>query len=76
MNAKKHTMIWMGETLMLFAVYSALCYFLPDVLFYQLYTRHFGFVTELEWSENYTSLLFVLSFILNAVIIYIVARRR
>ncbi len=76
MNAKKHVLTWIVETLMLFVIYSLFCYIMPDVKLYQLYTSYFGFVTELEWSENYTTLLFILSFLLNAVLIYVWAIRK
>ncbi len=76
MNAKKHALTWIVETLMLFVIYSLVCYVMPDVFLYGLYTRHFGFVTELEWSENYTLLLFIFSFFLNVVLIYLWALRK
>ncbi|CZU72578.1 Uncharacterised protein [Enterobacter hormaechei] len=76
MNARKHALTWVVETLMLFIIYSLVCYIMPDVLLYHLYTRHFGFVTELEWSGSYTLLLFIFSFLLNAVLIYLWALRK
>ncbi|MGM8752999.1 hypothetical protein ACS6JK_05195 [Enterobacter chuandaensis] len=76
MNAKKHTLTWVVETLMLFVIYSLVCYFMPDVLLYHLFTSHFGFMTELEWSESYTLLLFILSFLLNTMLIYLWALRK
>jgi hypothetical protein len=71
MSAKKHALRWIAETMMLFVIYTLLCYFLPDVLLYHLYTRNFGFVTELDWNDNYTTILFILSFIINALLIYL-----
>lgn len=76
MNAIKHALNWVVQTLMLLVIYSLLCYFLPDVFLYHLYTRHFGFVTELEWSENYTLFLFIVSFLFNAILIYLWALRK
>lgn len=52
MSAKKRAFTWIVETMMLFVIYSALCYFLPDIELYHFYTSHFGFVTELTWNEN------------------------
>lgn len=43
---------------------------MPDVLLYDMYTRNFGFVTELDWSEYYTLVLFIFSFLFNALLIY------
>lgn len=74
MNAKYHAFIWVLETLMFFAVYSLLCFLSPDILLYDLYTEKFGFVTELEWSDNYTLLLFMISFVINTCIIYLLMR--
>lgn len=71
MSAKKHALRWIAETMMLFVIYTLLCYFLPDVLLYHLYTRNFSFVTELDWNDNYTTILFILSFFINALLIYL-----
>ena len=76
MNAIKHALTWVVQTLMLLVIYSLLCYFLPDVFLYHLYTRQFGFVTELEWSESYTLFLFIVSFLFNAILIYLWALRK
>lgn len=76
MNPKKHACIWLIETLMLFGIYSILCFFMPDVWLYHFYTRNFGFVTELEWSDNYTLVLFIASFFLNIICIYLFTNRK
>ena len=76
MNTKKHVCIWLVETLMLFGIYSILCFFMPDVWLYHFYTRNFGFVTELEWSDNYTLVLFIASFFLNIICIYLFTNRK
>lgn len=70
MSAKAQAVRWIIQTLMFFAIYSLLCAISPDVALYNLYTANFGFVTELEWSENYTLVLFVLSFFINAALVY------
>lgn len=74
MNARKHAVTWIIETLMLFFIYSLLCYLLPDVFLYHLYTRNFGFMTELDWNDDYTLVLFILAFIINAMLIYFWAK--
>lgn len=76
MNPKNHVCIWLVETLMLFGIYSILCFFMPDVWLYHFYTRNFGFITELEWSDNYTLVLFIASLFLNVIIIYLLAHRK
>ncbi len=76
MNAKRHVFIWVVETLMLFGIYTVLCFFMPDVWLYHFYTRHFGFITELEWSDNYTFILFIASFLLNIIVIYLFVHRK
>lgn len=76
MNAKHHALIWALETLMFFAIYSLLCFLSPDILLYNLYTEKFGFVTELEWSDNYTLVLFIISFLINVCVIYLLTRSK
>ncbi|CZV78582.1 Uncharacterised protein [Enterobacter cloacae] len=76
MSAKKRAFTWIVETMMLFVIYSALCYFLPDIELYHFYTSHFGFVTELTWNEHYTLILFILSFFFNALLIYLWALKK
>jgi len=62
MNAKKIALVWIVETLIFYLIYTFMCYIMPDVLLYDMYTRNFGFVTELDWSEYYTLVLFIFSF--------------
>jgi hypothetical protein len=76
MNAKTRVLTWIVETIMLFIVYSALCYLLPDVELYDLYTRNFGFITELAWNENYTLVLFIASIFINTLLIYLWALKK
>ena len=70
MNARKHVFNWIAETLMFFGIYSILCFFMPDVWLYHYYTRNFEFITEMEWSDNYIFVLFIVSFLLNIIVIY------
>ncbi|WP_090461175.1 hypothetical protein [Enterobacter sp. kpr-6] len=61
MKAKTAVVIWLSELALLVVVYSFYCAIAPDIWLYDIYTEHYGFVTEVEWYDCYIMALMILS---------------
>lgn len=73
MSPGNSVFIWLMELILLCAIYSLLCAFMPDVYLYDIYTDKFGFLTEAEWYDRYIFSLSILSLLSTTFLIWLIA---
>ncbi len=76
MKPSTSVVIWLTELALLCLVYSFICFFMPDVWLYDIYTDTFGFLTEAQWYDRYIFALSILSLLLTTLLIWLFARYR
>ncbi|MCG7782181.1 hypothetical protein D3C80_1089100 [compost metagenome] len=73
MTATKFALAWLFFSVVYVIIFAVIFAWFPEMGFWSLIRRHYHeFIPETKWNDFYTSVLLVVSLILNIAFIYLV----